>query len=66
MPEMGGVEATINIKKNPKNINLPIVALTANAIKGDAKKYSSKGMCDYLSKPFKLEDLFDVIKRNTQ
>jgi signal transduction histidine kinase/CheY-like chemotaxis protein len=64
MPEMDGIEATIKLKKNPKNKTLPVIALTANAIKGDAYKYTSKGMCDYLSKPFKPEELFSIIENN--
>lgn len=64
MPIMGGIEATTNLKQNPKNTNLPVVALTANAIKGDANFYTSKGMRDYLSKPFNLEELYKVFERN--
>lgn len=64
MPEMDGIEATQRIKSSEKNQSLPIIALTANAIKGDSTNYKSKGMIDYLSKPFKPEDLFRVIKKN--
>jgi len=51
MPNMGGVEATKIIRSELK-ITTPIIALTANAIKGDDKKCIEVGMNDYLSKPF--------------
>ncbi|MBC7904241.1 MAG: Hpt domain-containing protein, partial [Gemmatimonadaceae bacterium] len=50
--------------KDPVKAALPIIALTANALKGDSEKYLAAGMTDYLSKPFTEENLFTVIKRN--
>ena len=60
MPEMGGVDATLLIRtqSDPKKAETPIMALTANALKGDAERYMSLGMNDYISKPFKEEELF--------
>ncbi|RZA26673.1 MAG: response regulator [Proteobacteria bacterium] len=59
MPEMDGYEATIEIRKgigipNPK---IPIVAMTANAIKGDKERCIEAGMDDYISKPINYEKL---------
>jgi PAS domain S-box-containing protein len=51
MPVMGGLEA-VQIIRNELQIETPIVALTANAIKGDNQKCLDAGMNDYLSKPF--------------
>jgi len=55
MPVMGGVEATrlIRVSKNPAVRCLPIVALTANAMIGDAEKYLEVGMDGYISKPIR-------------
>ena len=66
MPEMDGIDATQNIRKlpNDKKATIPIIALTANALKGDSERYLQAGMNDYLSKPFTEESLFNVIKRN--
>jgi CheY-like chemotaxis protein len=47
-----------------KKAAVPIIALTANALKGDREQYLAAGMNDYLSKPFTEENLFTVIKRN--
>jgi HPt (histidine-containing phosphotransfer) domain-containing protein len=44
--------------------SIPIIALTANALKGDSEKYLAAGMTDYLAKPFDEERLFRVISRN--
>ncbi len=52
MPIMGGLEAT-RIIREERNINTPIIALTANAIKGDMDMCLRAGMNDYMSKPFK-------------
>jgi signal transduction histidine kinase/HPt (histidine-containing phosphotransfer) domain-containing protein/ActR/RegA family two-component response regulator len=59
MPEMDGYEATRMIRSGTGGINpaIPIIALTANAIKGDRENCLSAGMDDYLSKPFQSGDL---------
>ncbi|WP_431213025.1 PAS domain S-box protein [Puia sp. P3] len=66
MPEMDGIEATQHIRRLPDPVksNIPIIALTANALKGDSEKYLAAGMNDYLAKPFDEERLFQVIYRN--
>lgn len=60
MPEMNGMEATKLIRSltDRKKAEIPVIALTANAFKKDAEKYLKAGMDDYLSKPFKEEELF--------
>ena len=68
MPIMGGVEATGEIRKLETALSFPytpIIALTANALKGDREKYLKAGMNDYLSKPFKPEDMQEVVARWT-
>jgi PAS domain S-box-containing protein len=66
MPEMDGMEATKQIRKLPdaSKSKIPIVALTANALKGDSEKYLSVGMNDYMSKPFDESRLFLIISKN--
>ena len=62
MPVMGGLEATRIIRKK-YNTPIPIIALTANAVKGDSEKCLEAGMNDYISKPFKPEILVQKIKK---
>jgi CheY-like chemotaxis protein/HPt (histidine-containing phosphotransfer) domain-containing protein/anti-sigma regulatory factor (Ser/Thr protein kinase) len=66
MPEMDGIEATQHIRRlaDPVKAGIPIIALTANALKGDSEKYIAAGMSDYLAKPFDEARLFRVISRN--
>ncbi len=67
MPVMDGFQAT-KIIRDELNLFTPIVALTANALKGDSDKCLAAGMNDYLSKPFTKEQLFHkmnyVVKNN--
>ena len=78
MPEMDGFEATRqirnaecgmrNVKKSKFRIphsafRIPIVAMTAHALKGDREKCLAAGMDDYISKPIKAEELFAVIEK---
>ncbi len=64
MPVMGGVEATKYIKGELK-ISTPIIALTANAVKGDKERFILAGMDDYVSKPFDPSELFNKIIKYT-
>jgi two-component system, sensor histidine kinase and response regulator len=66
MPEMDGFEATRMIRsKNSivKNHDIPIVAMTANAMKGDREKCLSVGMDDYVSKPINPDELAATIAK---
>jgi signal transduction histidine kinase/CheY-like chemotaxis protein len=65
MPEMGGVEATEIIRTLEKNQQLkrtPIIAVTANALKGDKERYLAAGMDGYVSKPIAVDALRHEIK----
>ena len=63
MPVMDGMEATIAIRNkfDPPKSQVPIIALTANAIQGDNQKCLDAGMDNYLSKPFKPRDLKEML-----
>lgn len=62
MPKMKGTEA-LNILKEDQDFNIPVVALTANAISGMREKYLEDGFDDYLAKPIDRNELNRVIKK---
>ena len=66
MPIMNGVEATkaiINYENENQLPHTPIVAVTANALKGDRERYMSEGMDEYVPKPVNLQNFFEVLKK---
>ena len=62
MPEMDGYETTIAIRKDPAFQKLPIIALTAKAMKGDKEKCLTVGMSDYISKPVDVPQLLSLMR----
>lgn len=61
MPIMDGYTATKEIRKDEKNINLPIIAMTANAMSGDKEKCIAAGMNDHLPKPINPQDVYKTL-----
>jgi CheY-like chemotaxis protein/CHASE3 domain sensor protein len=62
MPEMDGLTATREIRKNPRWQKLPVIAVTAKAMKEDQEKCLAAGANDYLAKPIELERLFSLMR----
>jgi CheY-like chemotaxis protein len=62
MPEMDGYETIRLIRRNPLFGRLPIVALTAKAMKGDREKCLEAGASDYLAKPINTEQLLTTLR----
>ena len=65
MPEMDGMKATKAIRAIKENgfDNIPIVAMTAHAMKGDREKCLEAGMDDYITKPIKREFVFEMLEK---
>jgi CheY-like chemotaxis protein len=62
MPEMDGIDTMREIRKIPELKSLPIIAVTAKAMKGDREKCIEAGAWDYLSKPVDTEQLLAVLR----
>jgi signal transduction histidine kinase/CheY-like chemotaxis protein len=62
MPEMDGYEAMHHIRHSLKLLQLPIIALTANAMAGDREKCIGAGASDYITKPVDIQSLLTLIK----
>lgn len=65
MPALDGVVATYHIRALPRGADIPIVAMTAHAMKGDREKYLKKGMDGYITKPFRPKELLDILHELT-
>jgi CheY-like chemotaxis protein len=63
LPKMNGIEATLQIRSNPKTRSIPILAATAKAMPGDREKCLNEGFDGYLAKPFTHRELGYAIER---
>ena len=63
MPNLNGVEATQQIRQLPGYLNVPIIAMTANAFAEDKERCLQAGMNDFLIKPFNPEEMFVILLR---
>ena len=62
LPKIDGHEVTRRLKQNKKFASIPVIALTAHAMKGDREKALAAGCDDYISKPINVRDFYDRIK----
>ncbi len=63
MPVMNGFDATRAMRADPKLAKLPVIALTANALKGEDDKCRAAGCNDYIAKPYSKEQVLNAIAR---
>lgn len=63
LPGIDGVEATQRIKAHNETANIPVVALTANAMRGDRERFIAAGCDDYLPKPISTSELIEMLRK---
>ena len=63
MPVMDGYEATRELRRHPQWQDLPVIAMTANAMVGDREKVLAAGMNDHIAKPIRFAELFGTLAR---
>ncbi len=61
LPDIDGLEVLHHLKQNPLTSAIPVIAVTAMAMKDERKQIQAAGFEDYLSKPYMLEDLENII-----
>ncbi len=63
LPKMDGMEVVSRIKADTELNHIPVIALTASAMRGDREKFLAAGCDDYLSKPIQVLELLDKVGR---
>ena len=63
LPEVSGLEVTQKIKSNEELVDIPIIAVTAFAMKGDEERIRAGGCEDYIAKPISVSSFLEKVKR---
>lgn len=63
MPDMNGYEATKALKSDPVTAGIPVLALTAKAMRGDEERGRLAGVDAYLTKPFRISQVIEVVEQ---
>ncbi|HLQ48746.1 MAG TPA: response regulator [Candidatus Dormibacteraeota bacterium] len=64
LPDMTGVEALSRLRKSERTARIPVLALTAQAMKGDRERFIEAGFDGYLSKPVDIDELLATVEQH--
>lgn len=63
LPDMDGVEVLRRLRMDPRTASIPVLAVTAQAMKGDRERFMQEGFDGYLSKPVDVDELLQAVGR---
>jgi len=63
LPDMDGVEALLRLRLNTRTASIPVLAVTAQAMKGDRERFEDAGFDGYLTKPVDIDELLSIVAR---
>ena len=66
LPDLDGVEALRRLRANERTATIPVLALTAQAMRGDRERFLEEGFDGYLSKPVNVRELIGVVREHCQ
>jgi two-component system cell cycle response regulator DivK len=66
LPDMDGVEALGRLRMDERTASIPVVAVTAQAMKGDAERFKEAGFDGYLTKPVDIDELLGTVARHCE
>jgi two-component system cell cycle response regulator DivK len=61
LPDMNGIEALAQLRSDPRTASIPVLAVTAQAMKGDRERFMGEGFDAYLSKPIDIDELLTTV-----
>jgi two-component system, cell cycle response regulator DivK len=64
LPDMDGVEALSRLRMDERTAFIPVLAITAQAMKGDSERFKEAGFDGYLSKPFDIDELLATVEQH--
>lgn len=64
LPGMDGIEVVKNVKSDETIQHIPVIAVTASAMRGDKERFLEAGCDDYLSKPIQVSELIDMVEKH--
>jgi CheY-like chemotaxis protein len=66
LPDLDGVEALHRLRANERTATIPVLALTAQAMRGDRERFLAEGFDGYLSKPVNVRELIGVVREHCE
>jgi two-component system, cell cycle response regulator DivK len=66
LPDLDGVQALHRLRANPRTATIPVLALTAQAMRGDRERFLAEGFDGYVSKPVNVRELIGIVRQHCE